>query len=48
MKAGRTDLVSNYIIVDLFDSNGEEIDPYVSESLNKVATYTLIVVLVCR
>ena len=41
------DYVSNYIIDDTLDSNGVELEPDVSENLKKVASYTLIVVLLC-
>ena len=41
------DYVSNYIIDDMLDSNWEEMEVDVSESLKKVASYTLIVVLLC-
>ena len=41
------DYVSNYIKDDTLDSNGEEMEADVSESLKKVASYTLIVVLLC-
>ena len=39
--------LSNQIMDDLLDSNGEEKEPDVSESLKKVASYTLIIVLLC-
>ena len=39
--------VSNCIMDDSLDRNWEEMDPNVSESLNHVASFTLIVVLLC-
>ena len=39
--------VSNYIMDDSLDSNGEEMESDVSERLKKIAGYTLIVDLLC-
>ena len=47
VKARRTDCVSNYIMDDSLDIIGEEMEADVSQSLKKVASYTLIVVLLC-
>ena len=39
--------VSNYIMDDCLGSNRKEMEPNVSEILKKVASYTLIVDLLC-
>ena len=47
LKTGRMDCISNYAVDNTLESNGEKVEPDVLESLKKVASYTLIVVLLC-
>ena len=47
LKTRRIDCISNYVVDNTLDSNGEKMEPDVLGSLKKVASYTLVVVLLC-